>query len=223
MGSRYVKQGGKLVLISPESGRYTRDNPREQFELVRVLGWRDYDSLMAPTSGVVQATTTGLFTQAKELTLAGPLPEHVDLPEGATVQARFANEQAAVVSWPCGKGEVLLFVHELLLKDQPSAFVEDLFQWAGVTQRISGAPWFCYAHDGDVRYLMLYAEGKPVANRTFTVKIHDLPDGMYRVRNIGPDPLDLGLKDAGEWRAGVRVPLKNGMLVLQFTPLLGSQ
>ena len=56
-----------------------------------------------------------------------------------------------------------------------------------------------------------------MAERNLTVKVHDLPEGDYRVVNIGPDELDLGVKTAAQWREGVEIPLPNGMLVLKFT------
>jgi len=218
----YVKGGGRLVLVSPDSARYTRDNRAQQFALLTELGWRDHFALLPAKKGLVEATPVarGLFKTTKKLTLAGPLPGRMHLPVGATVEARFQSGQPAVARWPVGKGEVLLFIRELELGKQRSrAFVDDLFAWAGVARRVTAPCWFSYAHDGDIRYLMLYVEGKPKPARTLTVKVHHLPVGRYRVRNIGPDKLELGVKRAEDWRGGVQIPLNNGMLVLRFTPI----
>ncbi|MFZ2656267.1 MAG: hypothetical protein WAX69_15150 [Victivallales bacterium] len=219
---RYVMGGGKLVLVSPDSARYTRDNRAEQFALLTELGWKDRPVLLPEKKGVLNAKPVdgGLFKTKGCLKLAGPVPERVHLPEGAVLEARFDNGQPAVVRWPAGKGEVLLFLRELdFAKQDGKAFVEDLLAWAGVTRRVTAPGFFCYAHDGDVRYLMIYLEGKPKTQETGTVRIHDLPDGQYAVHNIGPDPLDLGIKTGAEWRAGVQVPLIQGMIVLQFRPV----
>lgn len=71
---RYVRQGGKLVLISPDSARYTRDNPFEQFALLTALGWPDRSVLMPPPEGEITVTNSGLFTSAGTLKLAGLVP-----------------------------------------------------------------------------------------------------------------------------------------------------
>jgi hypothetical protein len=222
---RYVLQGGKLALTSPESARYTRDNLAQQFALLRELGWPDAGALEPAKDGEVEAKPVagGIFKTAKTLKLAGPAPEFVGQPENAKVEAVFANGRPAVVRWPVGKGEVLLFVRDCDVHKQPSpAFVDDLLAWAGVTKRVTAPCWFSYTRNGDTRYLMLFVEGKPVADRKFPVKIHDLPEGNYRVVNIGPDPLDLGVKSAAQWREGVEIPLPNGMLVLRLQPAAGG-
>jgi hypothetical protein len=218
---RYVLQGGNLVLVSPDSARYTRDNLAQQFALLTELGWPDAGALEPAKDGQLEAKPVagGLFKTATTLALAGPAPEYVGLPENAKVEVVFANGQPAVVRWPVGRGEVLLFVRDCDMHKQPSpAFVDDLLAWAGVTKRVTAPCWFSYTRNGDTRYLMLFVEGKPVADRKLTVKVHDLPEGNYHVVNIGPDELDLGVKSAAQWRDGVEIPLPNGMLVLKFIP-----
>ena len=218
---RYVLQGGKLVLISPDSARYTRDNLAQQFALLTDLNWPDAGALERAKDGQLEAkpVAAGIFKTTTSLTLAGPAPEYVGLPENAKMEAVFANGQPAVVRWPVGRGEVLLFIRDCDMHKQPGpAFVDDLLAWAGVTKRVTAPCWFSYTRNGDTRYLMLYVEGKPVADRKLSVKVHDLPDGDYRVANIGPDELDLGVISAAQWRKGVEIPLPNGMLVLRFTP-----
>ncbi len=217
---RYVLQGGNLVLVSPDSARYTRDNLAQQFALLTDLNWPDAGALEPAKDGQLEAKPVagGIFKTTTSLALAGPAPEYVGLPENAKVEVVFANGQPAVVRWPVGRGEVLLFVRDCDMHKQPSpAFVDDLLAWAGVTKRVTAPCWFSYTRNGDTRYLMLFVEGKPVAERKLTVKIHDLPEGDYHVANIGPDELDLGVKTAAQWREGVEIPLPNGMLVLKFT------
>jgi len=218
---RYVQLGGKLALTSPDSARYTRDNLAQQFALLTELGWPDAGSLEPAKDGESEAKPVagGLFKTAAALKLAGPAPEYVGLAHGAVVEAVFANGRPAVVRWPVGRGEVLLFVRDCDMFKQPGpAFVDDLLAWAGVTKRVTAPCWFSYTRNGDTRYLMLFVEGKPVADRKLTVKLHDLPEGSYQVANIGPDALDLGVKTSAQWREGVEIPLPNGMLVLRFTP-----
>lgn len=220
---RYVQQGGKLILVSPDSARYTRDNPNEQFALLAKLGWKDLPALLIEKKDIVEAAAVngGKFKRTKQLKLAGSVPPDVRLPDGATAEASFSNGQPAVVRWPVGKGEVLLFVRECdFAKQVGTALIDDLLEWAGVHQRVKAKGlFFTYAHDGDIRYLMLYKEGPPCEKKQYAVSVMDLPQGSYKVMNIGPDPLDLGVLSADEWRAGKEIPMSNGMLVLRFQPV----
>ncbi len=218
---RYVMNGGRLVLVSPESAQYTRGDFGEQFALLRELGWRDTIALSNVDQGNSQGVPApgGIFATAATFELQGAAPDIVCLPKDATVEASFASGVPAIVRWPVGKGEVILFVRGIDFKRQKSReYLADLLAWADVNRRVTAPCWFAYTHDNaDTRYLMLYVEGKPVAERKLTVKVHDLPEGDYRVVNIGPDELDLGVKTAAQWREGVEIPLPNGMLVLKFT------
>jgi hypothetical protein len=105
----YVTGGGKLVLWS-NSGQYTYGTVEPKWELLKRLGYRDVESLantqrlgtMKPVAG------NGVFESFAEMPMGDWTPLKK---EGAKVLATIDGQPAAL-TWPVGRGEVLLITGE---------------------------------------------------------------------------------------------------------------
>jgi hypothetical protein len=104
---KYVHEGGRLVLFS-STGRYTPGEPDTRYALLRALGAGPKES-MGVSIGTPKATFAAdgpLAGTSVGLTRLRPLET---LPASASVWAVDAAGRPAVVSWPFGKGQVLLW------------------------------------------------------------------------------------------------------------------
>lgn len=151
---RYVVNGGRIVIF-PDSGKWVIEEPDQSDGLMRRLGWKSTKS----TSGnSVQALATGNSglplvadeppSAAKTLsnstifsgTRAFVLQRSGAIPAGDyTVQATFSNNEAAIISWPHGRGEVV-YVAGTPVWDESVGLLSAFYQWAGGQRRDGATP-----------------------------------------------------------------------------------
>ncbi len=105
----YVLDGGKLVLWR-NSGRLTYGSTESRWDLLKRLGYENVEGLKQTTErGVLKPVAdNGVFTSFTELPVADWAP--LDKP-GATVLATIDGKPGAI-TWPFGKGQVLLISGE---------------------------------------------------------------------------------------------------------------
>ncbi len=226
---RYVRNGGKVVFVSPDSARYTYGKSKEQFVLLKKLGWSDIGGISSNANGKhhynAVPVKNSIFRQAKSIKMTGSLSHRrIKLPKKAIVEARFANGQPAVVRWKYGKGEVVLFLYRYnsnKRENTPEA-IADLMNWAGARISVKTAPPVYFAltkHDkhNKEHYLMLYHQIKGGCD--VKVNIMSLPKGRYRVEDIGPGDKEQFTASAKKLKKGVVLHVPLGMRLLKLTPV----
>jgi hypothetical protein len=117
---RYVQGGGRLILTSA-TGEYTPGEAQQKFTLLKALGC-DVSHLKKRVSigrprVVFQEEVPGKAAEV-ELSRLSPMPE---LPHEAKIWALDASKTPAVVSWPVGRGEVLMWAGWPLLTPEPDS------------------------------------------------------------------------------------------------------
>lgn len=226
----YVRQGGKLVLLSPQVGRWTIPKTEEDHILLRELGWTDLAALKTEDARkVIAHSSGGLLGQTQPVQLLGQVPEPVSLPPGATVEATFGNGTPAIVRWSVGQGEAMLFLRTVdaaSVQEPHAALLDDLAAWAGQPRYIWTEPlvYANYFEKGPTKYVFLYrslgSDGKRLikdsvepATQPVTFRTPQIPEGTYQLTSLGPEGEDLGTRTAQQLRQGVEVQLP-GMRVL---------
>jgi len=222
---RFVKNGGKTVILSPDAGRYTFGNAEEPFYLLRALGWNDVSPFRKTGNTGNAAVFAGsrIFRQTKQFFFKGPRPGSgiADLPPGAVVEAVFSDGQPACIRWKCGKGEVILFTARLDLRKHPKqTFVDDFTAWAGFEWpvKLSKPVFHTLTRDGGTFYLMLYSEEKTKEPVPVMVRIGQLPAEHYKLEEIGPTPYPAASVSAAELEKGIPLKIPAGMRLIRLTP-----
>ncbi len=110
----YVSNGGRLVLWS-NSGQYTYGKIEPQWELLKRLGYEDVQSLgRTERRGMMKPVAdNGVFKSFEEMPMGDWTPLKK---EGAKVLATI-DDQPAAITWPVGKGHVLLITGEEVSPD----------------------------------------------------------------------------------------------------------
>ncbi len=194
----WVRRGGKLVLMSPASGRWALNHRREDFYLLGKMGLglertnkRLHDQKVltngqTPFSGgqVVPLANIGLngkpgFQELK------PVGHYKTL-------ASFSDGSPAIIRFNFGKGEVVLFLQTVdcftlrNLVDPNHGIVAALCRWGGVKRFFdSNQPNFrlCLLRDGKSIFLLVHHYQPP---SWFTHPDIRVLSGMVQVKGLAP-------------------------------------